>query len=93
MWLTKKEAEIHAGDWLNPDLGKVNFKEYGTAWVEERPGLRPKTLQLYEGLLRIHLVPTFGNHTMSEIKEAHVRKWRKTRLDEGVGPVTVAKAY
>ncbi|MFI6921969.1 tyrosine-type recombinase/integrase [Nonomuraea spiralis] len=93
IWLTKKEAEIHAGDWLNPDLGKVSFKEYGTAWVEERPGLRPKTLQLYEGLLRIHLVPTFGNRTMSEIKEAHIRKWRKTRLDDGVGAVTVAKAY
>ncbi|MFI6789983.1 tyrosine-type recombinase/integrase [Nonomuraea sp. NPDC050383] len=93
IWLTKKEAEIHAGDWLNPDLGKVSFKEYGTAWVEERPGLRPKTLQLYEGLLRIHLMPTFGNRAMSEIKEAHIRKWRKTLLDEGVGPVTVAKAY
>ncbi|WP_246503115.1 N-terminal phage integrase SAM-like domain-containing protein [Nonomuraea muscovyensis] len=55
--------------------------------------MRPKTLQLYEGLHRIHLVPTFGNRTMSEIKEAHIRKWRKARLDEGIGPVTVAKAY
>lgn len=38
-------------------------------------------------------MPTFGNRTMSEIKEAHIRKWRKARLDEGIGPVTVAKAY
>lgn len=30
---------------------------------------------------------------MSEIKEAHIRRWRKTRLDDGVGAVTVAKAY
>lgn len=38
-------------------------------------------------------MPTFDNRTMSEIKEAHIRKWRKARLDEGVGSVTVAKAY
>ncbi|WP_143591392.1 tyrosine-type recombinase/integrase [Thermoactinospora rubra] len=93
IWLSKKETEIHEGDWINPDLGKVSFKEYGTAWVEERPGLRPKTVQLYEGLLRIHLIPTFGNRTIAEVKEPHVRKWRKTLLDNGVGPVTVAKAY
>ncbi|MGI5284443.1 hypothetical protein ACQEVF_14015 [Nonomuraea polychroma] len=42
IWLTKKEAELLAGYWLNPDLGKVNFKEYGSAWIDERPGLRPK---------------------------------------------------
>ncbi|MEV4105535.1 site-specific integrase [Nonomuraea sp. NPDC049649] len=93
IWLTKKEAELLAGDWLNPDLGKVSFKEYGATWIEERPGLRPKTVQLYEGLYRIHLVPTFGNCPMSEIKTALIRKWRKERLDGGVGAVTVAKAY
>ncbi|MEU7862102.1 tyrosine-type recombinase/integrase [Nonomuraea sp. NPDC049141] len=93
IWLTKKEAELLAGDWLNPDLGKVSFKEYGAAWIDERPGLRPKTVQLYEGLFRIHLVPTFGNCAMSEVKVAHIRKWRKQLLDGGVGPITVAKAY
>ncbi|MFC5831213.1 tyrosine-type recombinase/integrase [Nonomuraea insulae] len=93
IWLTKKEAELLAGDWLNPDLGKVSFKEYGSTWIDERPGLRPKTVQLYEGLLRIHLLPTFGNCAMSEVKVAHIRKWRKQLLDNGVGPVTVAKAY
>ncbi|GAA3134539.1 tyrosine-type recombinase/integrase [Streptosporangium carneum] len=93
VWLTKKEAEILAEDWSNPDLGKVSFKEYGSDWVNERPGLRPKTMQLYEGLFRLHLVLTFGNCTVGEIKAAHVRKWRKALLDGGVGPVTVAKAY
>lgn len=93
VWLTRKEAEILAEDWSDPDLGKVSFKEYGSDWVNERPGLRPKTAQLYEGLFRLHLAPTFGNRAVNEIKAAHVRKWRKALLDGGVGPVTVAKAY
>ena len=43
VWLTRKEAEILNGDWINPDAGKVLLSDYGTAWIEERPtsGRRP----------------------------------------------------
>ncbi len=61
IWLSKKEIEIQEGDWSNPNLGKITFKVYGSDWIDERPGLRPKTVQLYKGLLRLHLIPTCGN--------------------------------
>jgi len=93
VWLTRKEAEILDGDWLDPDAGKVPFGPYARDWVDERPGLRPKTYQLYEGLVRLHLAPTFENSAVADISEARVRKWRKKLLDAGVGEVTVAKAY
>jgi integrase len=94
-WLTRTEAELLDGDWIDPDAGLIPFAEYAAAWIEERPNLRPKTIQLYRYLLRRHLVttPTFGTKTVSEIKDAHVRRWRKALLDSGVSPVTVAKAY
>lgn len=93
VWLTRKEAEILDGGWLDPDAGKVPFGPYARAWVDERPALRPKTYQLYEGLVRLHLAPTFEATAIAEIKEARVRRWRKALLDDGVGEVTVAKAY
>jgi integrase len=96
IWLTMKEAEIRKGDWLNPEAGTVPFEEYAKSWVAERPNLRPKTVQLYEGLVRLHLVPVLsalGVVTVADIKEATVRKWRKNLLDSGLGAVTVAKAY
>ena len=93
VWLTVKEAEIHSGDWLDPDAGLVPFEDYAKAWVAERPNLRPKTAQLYEGLVRLHLVPTLGLLMVADIKEPTVRRWRKSLLDSGVGAVTVAKAY
>jgi integrase len=92
-WLSLKEAEIVSGDWLNPEAGRVLFKEYAEAWVSERPDLRPKTVERYEGLVRLHLVPVLGNLAVSEIKEPQVRRWRKRMIESGVGPVTVAKAY
>jgi len=51
--------------------------------IEERPGLRPKTIELYRYLLRRHLVPAFGTRPMAEIREPHVRRWRKDLLDTG----------
>ena len=60
-----------------------------------RPDLRPKTIQLYRYLLRRHLATAsaFGTKTVAEIRDAHVRRWRKTLLESGVSPVTIAKAY
>jgi integrase len=78
---------------INPDDGKVPFGKYAEDWINERPGLRPKTVELYRYLLRRHLNPTFEVKAIAEIREPHVRRWRKKLLDNGVSAVTVAKAY
>src|SRR6266436_2159023 len=97
-WLTFMEAEINRGDWLDPDLARVPFREYAEQWVSDRV-LKARTGEFYRGLLRNHLLPTFGNLYLADIDEAAVRRWRKERLDAGLladrpfGPVTVAKAY
>jgi len=92
-WLSLTEADIIKDNWLNPDAGRVLLADYAAAWIAERPNLRPKTLQLYEGLVRLHLVPGLGSSAIADITEPVVRRWRKKLLDSGVGPVTVAKAY
>jgi integrase len=71
----------------------VLFGEYANDWIDERPGLRPKTIELYRYLLRSHLVPTFGNKMLSAIREPQVRRWRRERLAADVSAVTVAKSY
>src|SRR5580700_4270930 len=93
VWLTLKEAEIVQGEWVNPEAGQVQLAEYASTWIEERPGLRPKTIELYRYLLRRHLTPVLGGTPIAEIQPGHVRRWRKTLLAEGVSAVTVAKAY
>jgi integrase len=92
-WLTVTEAEVIQGEWINPDAGRVLFGNYARDWIEERPGLRPKTVQLYRYLLRSHIDPAFGARSVADIKEPHVRRWRKNLLDADVSAVTVAKAY
>jgi integrase len=93
VWLTRKEAEILEGDWINPDAGKVLLVDFGNSWIDERPGLRPKTITLYRYLLRAHIAPHFEGKTVAEIKEGGIRRWRKKLLDNEVSAVTTAKAY
>ena len=92
-WLIVIEAEVIQGEWINPDAGRVLFGKYARDWIEERPGLRPKTVQLYGYLLRSHIAPAFGARSLADIKEPHVRRWRKNLLDADISAVTVAKAY
>ena len=72
-WLTTKEAEIISGDWLDPDAGRVHLDDYAAAWIEERPGLRTKTIRLYRYLLRRHLIPTLGARAVADIRPGQVR--------------------
>ena len=48
-WLTRKEAEILDGDWIDPDAGEILIADYAATWIEERPGLRPKTVRRSTG--------------------------------------------
>jgi hypothetical protein len=32
VWLTRKEAEILDGDWIDPDSGKELLTDYGATW-------------------------------------------------------------
>ncbi|WP_206686273.1 tyrosine-type recombinase/integrase [Kribbella qitaiheensis] len=92
-WLTLKEAEIARNQWIDPALAEVPLGDYARSWIRERPGLRPKTLVLYSGLLRNHIQPTLGGKPLGELTAPLLRNWRQDLLDGGLGPVTTAKAY
>jgi integrase len=97
-WLALKEAEIRRDEWIAPEAARQTFREYAEDWVSERV-LKARTQELYRGLLRNHLNPTFGHLGLGAIDEQAVRRWRKERLEAGplaprpFGAVVVAKAY
>ncbi|MGQ4329279.1 tyrosine-type recombinase/integrase [Streptomyces hayashii] len=90
-WLNLVRADIERDVWRDPDAGAVNFKKYAMRWKEER-GLAPTTVDRYDGLLRLHILPTFGGKDLDEITPPSVRTWRAERL-KATGATTVAKSY
>lgn len=92
-WLTMKEAELLRGEWVDPDRGRVPLDEYGTAWISERPGLSPRTVDLYTWLFAKYVRPRLGSAMLVDIDAARVRRWRHQLLANDVSPTMVAKAY
>ncbi|AGP56317.1 tyrosine-type recombinase/integrase [Streptomyces rapamycinicus] len=90
-WLTLTQADIERNHWVDPDVGAVNFEAYALTWVEER-GLSATTDELYRRLLRLHILPAFGDMDLDEITPPGVRSWRAERLT-ATGTTTVAKSY
>lgn len=78
-WLINKEAELLSRQWIDPAAAATPLGTYARKWIDERPGLRPKTLVLYNGLLRNHIAPTLGEEPLNTLTAPMLRTWRKSR--------------
>jgi integrase len=92
-WLSLVETQLNAGTWQDSRRGEVAIGEYADAWIDERPNLRPKTIELYRSLLRRHIRPYLGDVWVNRLTTDRVRAWRRALLDSGVSATTTAKAY
>jgi integrase len=67
------------------------FSEYAAEWMEGRPDLAVRTVELYRWLVRRHIAPTFGETPLGSLTPAAVRLWHAGIAREH--PTTAAKAY
>ncbi len=87
------EADIARGAWTDPDRAKFKLADYADVWITQRPGLRPRTVEIYRGLLRRHISPYLGNVPLGKIDTPMIRDWRARLLHQGISVSEAAKAY
>ena len=87
------EAQIRSGNWTDPERGKVKLGDYGSAWITERPGLRPRTMDLYRWLLRKHIEPTSAAYRLENCRPAKSGNGAPRCFSNGVSVSVAAKAY
>ena len=92
-WLVGVEADINRGTWKDPDLGRIRLSDFLTEWIDHRPNLRPRTIDLYRWLDRRHIAPHLGEIFLSDLTPGTVRAWRAELLAAGISPTMAAKAY
>jgi integrase len=77
----------------------TTLAEYSPKWLDSRltsrgEPLRPRTRELYDNELELHILPTFGDVPLAKITTAQVRNWStKMRGADGPGACTGAKCY
>nr|WP_220449727.1 N-terminal phage integrase SAM-like domain-containing protein [Nonomuraea longispora] len=87
------EAKLITGDWTDPQRAKVKLGDYADKWITERTNLRPRTVEIYRGLLKRYISPHLGGVPVGKLDTAAIREWRVLLLGNGVGQSEVAKAY
>lgn len=93
-FLAHVRADVERGTWVNPEAGRITLTEYAWRWLEERPGLRPRTRELYESELRLHILPALGHVELMNLTTSRVRTWHAQMLKAArPGATTVAKCY
>jgi integrase len=93
-FLAEVRGTLERGTWVNPAAGKITLQEYATRWLAERVQLRIRTRELYQGLLRRHILPSLGSTPLVDVTPALIRAWNASLLQAGKpGASTTAKAY
>ena len=93
-FLASIRVDLDRGAWIDPDAGTISLEKYAERWLADRPQLRPRTRELYEGQLRLHILPPLGSMPLGQISPSHVRSWRAEKLSAGKpGSSTVSKCY
>lgn len=87
------EGQLAHGTWTDPERARINLADYAQAWITQRPGLRPRTVEIYRGSLKRHIVPYLGGVPLGKIDSAMIREWRAQILGKGTSVSEAAKAY
>jgi integrase len=82
------------GRWTDPTAGRLTLGEYSAEWLQHRSTISTRTAELYDSLLRNHILPTFADFALADISTRVIRQWHSRMLTAGSpGTVTVAKSY
>ena len=88
------ESSRHQGALIPHSHGSVRFDEIATAWVASIQGRRrPKTIDGYEKLLNLHVLPAFGSRQIGGVNYADVDRFVRTLEASGRRPGTVRNAF
>ena len=88
--LRAMQAAVDQG--LPPPRERLTVEQFLTTWLMEsaRPSIRPSTYRSYEGIVRVHVIPTLGRIPLSRLTPGDVQRLLNERLASGLSARSVA---
>ena len=87
------EGDIERGLYLDPSISRELFSTWASSWFATRGHLKPKTVESYEILLRVHIVPEFGDMPINVIDSSAVEGWVSRLIQGGLSPSRIRQAH
>ena len=90
---TQNDAAILTGTYINPADARLDFGTWATRWLDTRTNLKPKTLDGYQSLLRVHLLPRLADTPLHAIDHLDVEAFIAELADTGLSPSRIRQAH
>ena len=92
--LKRAEREIADGTFgKEPPPPPLTLGEYYETWIASKHNLKASTLKSYEHTFRLHVLPTFGDMPLGEIKSDDVQRWVNDLAESNLSPASVGKCF
>lgn len=85
---TATKRSVQVGEFIDPKDQLVTFEVWATKWIAGHPGAR-STRRRWAGIIRNHLLPTFGDKLLGGIRTSDVREWLNAQRDKGLKASTI----
>ncbi len=90
-FMAEVETDKARGTFVDLNLGRVTLGEWCDKWTATTVNLRPSTRARDDSYLRTHILPTFGDRSLSSIEHMEIQAW-VAELSGRRAPATVRKA-
>jgi integrase len=92
-WLDVATSAMVTQTWTAPDRGRVTVSAWADQWLAAQTQVKPSTRYRYGGLLRTHVLPTWGSYRLADVTHAEVARWVAELRANGSAPATVRQAH
>ncbi|MFE3368383.1 tyrosine-type recombinase/integrase [Streptomyces sp. NPDC059173] len=79
-WLSNIEADMSRGQYIDPQAGKITFRQYATDWLASQT-TDASTRVAVESRLRLHAFPLLGSRPLASFQPSHIRAWSRALED------------
>ena len=73
-FLATVETDKLRGAYIDPNAGRVTFREYGEEWLAGRT-FDEATREAVRSRLRMHAYPQLGDRQLAAIRPSHLQAW------------------
>jgi integrase len=92
-WLDSVTTSVSVGSYVDPKAGKITVGEWSPRWLATKVDLKATTRRTYEGLLRKHIVPTWGPIKLVDVGHEGVAAWVAALSASGLSASTVRQTH
>ena len=92
-YLATVEIDIHRGGWIDPLEGAMTFKDLAEQWLGSVPSKSATSLMRDRSILELHVLPSIGKLTISEVGPFDVQQMISAWSASGLAPRSVKRQY